>query len=111
MMKKALAYAMTAILLGTVTMLAPVMLLKSSYYGQLAFGDGEDVPMGLPKLPRYCPEDEERLGFGVVNETLDRAEAFGRTLCPSNLSSAGLMLIPSFFLALGVSIYLKKRTF
>jgi len=98
--KKALSYATIAILLGTVTMLAPLMLVKST--SLQASGGGEE----------YCPEDEERLKAVIVNETLQgRAEALERTLRPSNFSSAALILIPSFFLALGVSLYLKKRMF
>jgi len=110
-MKKALSYAAIAILLGTVTMLAPLMLIKPASLQDS--GDGEDVPKRLPNLPTqtYCPENEERLGYGVVNATIDRAEALERTLCPSNLSFAALMLIPSFLLALGVSLCFKKRTF
>jgi len=110
MVKKALSYAAIAIILGTVTMLAPLILVKST--SLQAYGGGEKGPMGLPKLPAYCPEDEERLGAVIVNETLQaRAEALERTISPSNLSSAALILIPSFLLALGVSLYLKKRTF
>jgi len=95
-MKKILSYAVAAILLGTVTMLAPAMLLKSNYYGPLAFGDEKVVPA-------YC-----RCKI-VEGETLDREEALGRAICPSNLASAGLMLVSSFLLALGVSIYFKKQ--
>lgn len=105
-MNKALSYVAIAILLGTVTMLAPLILIKPT--SSLDSNDGEDVPMNLPKY--MCP-DEEKLGLGVVNETLERTEAFERTLRLSNLSSAGLILIPSFLLALGISLYLKKRTF
>jgi len=92
-MKKILSYAVAAILLGTVTMLAPVMLLKSNYYGARAMFAGHARPPSLDA------------------ETLDRGEALGRAISPSNLLSAGLMLIPSFLLALGVSLYLKKRIF
>jgi len=105
-MKKALSYAAIAILLGTVTMLAPLMLIKPVYV--LDSGDEKSVPTNLP-TQTYCPEGEERLG--MVNATIDRAEALERTLCSSNLSFAALMLIPSFFLALGVSLCFKKRTF
>ena len=107
--KKALSYVAIAIVLGTVTMLAPLMLIRPAYLRDS--GDGKDAPIGLPKLPAqtYCPADEERLGY-VVNATLQsRTEALERTLCPSNLSSAGLILIPGFFFALGVSLYFKKR--
>lgn len=92
-MKKALSYAVTAILLGTVIMLVPLMLVKPGYIQPLASGDGEIVP-------RYCPQ---------AVETLDEGDSLGRATRPSNLSSAGLMLIPSLLLALGVSLYLKKR--
>jgi len=107
--KKALSYVAIAILLGTLTMLAPLMLVKST--SLQASGGGEEGPMYLPKLPTYCP-DKEGVKAVIVNETLQgRAEALERTLCSSNLSSAGLMLIPSLFLALGVSLYFKKRKF
>jgi hypothetical protein len=106
--KKALSYVAIAILLGTVTMLAPLMLIKPT--SSPAYGDG-GVPIGLPKQPTYCP-NEERPRTVIVNATLQaRAEALERTIRPSNLSSAGLMLISSFFLALGISLYLKKRMF
>lgn len=93
--KKAIPYAATAILLGIVTMLAPGMLLKSSYYGPLTSGGGETDF-------RYCSKE---------SKTLDRGEALGRVFYPANLSSIGIMLIPSFLIALGVSLYLKKRMF
>jgi len=94
MMKKALLYVATAILLGTVTMIAPLMLLKPAYYGLITSGVRN---------------------ASAISETLDKGEvtfeggALDRAVSPSNLSSAGLMLIPSFLLALGVSLYLKKR--
>ncbi len=99
-MKKILSYAVAAILLGTVTMLVPAMLLESIYYGRLAngYGYGEVAFM-------RCQSEAEK---AVV---LDGGEAFGIARFPSNLLSAGLMLIPSFLLALGVSLYLKKRIF
>ena len=106
--KKALSYVAIAIMLGTLTMLAPLMLVKST--SLQASGDGGEGFMGLPKLPTYCPEDKEGVKAVIVNETLQtRAEALERTLRPSNFSSAALILIPSFLLALGVSLYLKKR--
>jgi len=93
-MKKALLYIATAILLGSVTMVAPLMLLKPRYY--------EAITSGVRNT-------------SAISETLDEGEgtfeggALPRAVSPSNLSSAGLMLIPSFLLALGVSLYFKKR--
>ncbi|UCE16547.1 MAG: hypothetical protein JSV12_02750 [Candidatus Bathyarchaeota archaeon] len=91
-MKKVLLYVATAILLGTVTMLAPVMLLKSDRYDQM-------VLVGRSAKHFVIPE----------TKALDRGEGLGRAVSPPNILSAGLILIPSFLLAFGVSLYLKKR--
>ena len=99
-MKKALAYAMTAILLGIATMLAPLMLNEPGDVQLLASGDGE-------KALKSCPQVET----SDVENTFDEGGSLGRAISPSNLSSAGLMLIPSFLIALGVFLYLKKRMF
>ena len=95
-MKKALLYAVTAILLGTVTMVAPLMLLKPAYYAAI-------TPFGVKNISAILETLDEGEGtFGEIG-------ALERAVSPSNLSSAGLMLIPSFLLALGISLYLKKR--
>jgi hypothetical protein len=91
MMKKALLYAVTAVLLGTVTMIAPLMLLKPSYYKARIEGSSEFL---------------EALDNG--EETFEGGP-FKRAVSPSNLLSAALILIPSFLIALGVALYLKKR--
>ena len=102
-MKKILSYAVAAILLGTVTMLAPTMLLGSIYYDPLATGYGKVVPR--------CPASFET-NKGVGDYSLDTKESFGLTISPlSNILSAGLMLVPSFLLALSVYLYLRKRVF
>jgi hypothetical protein len=100
-MKKALSYTAIAILLGTVTMLIPILLIKPTYLP--ARGDEKAAPTLEDRNVLPLP------AFIEGNETSDRTEALGRTLHPSNLSFAALMLIPSFFLALGVSLCLKKR--
>ena len=94
MMKKALLYVATAILLGTITMVAPLMLLKPRYFEAITQGS----PASLETLDK---------GEGTYAE----GGALERAVSPSNLSSAGLMLIPGFLLALGVSLYFKKRMF
>jgi hypothetical protein len=99
MMKKVLLYAVTAILLGIVTMLAPLMLNEPGDIRLLASGDGEKG--------RYCPQVETLDG----ENTFDKGGSLERAICPSNISSAGLMLIPSFLIALGAFLYLKKRMF
>ncbi len=94
-MKKALLYGLTAILLGTVTMVAPLMLLKPTYYELITSRGGENAARAL---------DEGEGTYGEVR-------ALERALSLSNLSSTGLILISSFLLALGVSLYFKKRIF
>jgi len=107
-MKKILSYAAAAILLGTVTMLAPLMLLEYRYYGQLTLRVER-----LPVTHCFGATGNKTETHGPDNgETWDLTEAFGLTKPPSlNLFSAGLMLIPSFLLALGISLYMKKRIF
>jgi len=100
MMKKVLLYVATAILLGTVTMVAPLMLLKPSYYELITSRDRKDVLMGSPEFLKTLDGGEG---------TFEEGGALERAVSPSNLSSAGLMLIPSLLLALVVSLYLKKR--
>jgi len=99
-MKKALAYAITAILLGTVTMFAPLMLIAPGDIQFLASGDGE-------KAPNYCPPVET----SDAGNTFDEGGSLRRAISPSNISSAGLMLIPSFLIGLGAFLYFKKRMF
>jgi len=91
-MKKALPYGLTAILLGTVTMVTPLMLLELGYF---------ELMDSRPFI--------SILGRG--KETYEEGRALERALSPSNLSSVGLMFIPSFLLALGAFLYLKKRMF
>ena len=101
MMKKALLYVATAILLGTVTMVAPLMLLKPTYYELITSRGGENAK----NSPAFLEALDE--GEGTHGEV----GALERAVSPSNLSSAGLIFIPGFLLALGVSLYLKKRMF
>ncbi len=103
-MKKTLSYAIAAILLGTVTMLVPMALLGSIYYDSPAFGDERISSVRcLPANKALEIDDEARWGF---------IQKFGLSKSPlSNILPIGLMLIPSFLLALGVSLYLKKRIF
>ena len=86
---------MTAILLGTLTMVVPLILLKPLYFEGI-------TPFGVKNMSAIAEILGEREG------TFEGG-ALERAVSPSNLSSAGLMLIPSFLLVLGVSLYLKKR--
>lgn len=108
MKKKQLAYSVIAILLGILTMVSPLMLLKPRYYELLTSSGGENL------LPQLKDVDEE--SYRALLEALDGEEAapddrqtFGRGVSPPNLTSAGLIVIPSLLFALGVSLYIKKR--
>ncbi len=96
MKRKALLYIMAAIFLGTVTMVAPLRFLKPRYYNAITTFGAKNM--------------------SAIVETLDNGEgtygdqgAWERAVGPSNLAAAGLLLIPSFLLALGASLYLKNR--
>jgi len=93
-MKETLLHAVTTIMLGALTMVAPLMAVKLGNYEVLTSGE-KNTSAFLEAL------DE---GEGTYEE----GEAPERAVISSNLSSVGLMLIPSFFFASGISVYLKK---
>jgi len=93
-MKEAILYALIAIMLGALTMVAPLMAVKLGNYEVLTSGE-KNTSAFLEAL------DE---GKGTYEE----GEAPERAGISSNLSSVGLMLIPSFLFASGISIYIKK---
>jgi hypothetical protein len=107
-MKKTVLYAVMAILLGILTMVSPLILLKPRYYELLFPSGGENI------LPQLTDMDEE--AYRALLEALNGEEAtpddrqtFGKSVSHPNLSSAGLIVIPSLLFALGVSLYAKKR--
>jgi hypothetical protein len=130
-MNKILVYTVIAILLGSVTMLAPLALLAV----------GDSTPATVPDLVFTVPEagesddlnrtfeDSQTLdGENLSTENWTEPEApvesespsetspseyvltFKTAETPSDLSPIGLMTIPSFLVALGVFVYLRKRT-
>jgi hypothetical protein len=104
-MKKALLYVATAIFMGTVTMVVPLMLLKPRYYELI-------ISPSVKNMSAISETLDEREFLATSDKEIETFEEGGvleRAVSPSNLSSAGLMLIPSFLLAFGVSLYLKKR--
>jgi hypothetical protein len=135
-LNKILVYTVIAILLGTVTMVAPLALL----------GPEDSIPDAEPTLtvPEYTvtvpeaaePSDQERSsengGTFESNDVLASPEApvepeptapdeptepslqeteltVKTAENPSDLSPIGLMTIPSFLVALGIFVYLRKR--
>ena len=128
-MNKIMLYIGLAILLGTVTMVAPLALLGPD--------DSSTEPKFIVTVPEAAePSDQERAyengGTLESNDMCTRPEApvepeptapdepsepssqeyvmtFGTAEKPSDLSPIGLMTIPSFLIALGVFVYLRKR--
>lgn len=87
-MKEAMLYALIVIMLGALTMVAPLMAVKLGNYEVLTSGEKNT---------------------SAFLEALDEGKAPERAVISSNLSSVGLTLIPSFLFASGISLYLKKR--
>ena len=129
-MNKILVYTVIAILLGTVTMGAPLVVLEP----------WDTIPnvkntLGVPKSDQSQQErgsenggtfeSNDMLGSPETLEPTPSApgdpseskpqepEAWSITLSgddsSSSLSSIGFMIVPSFLIALGVFVYLKKR--
>jgi hypothetical protein len=129
-MNKILAYTVIALLLGTVTMLAPLALL----------GPGDSTPDTVTELvitvpeaaqsnnqDRTCEDNQTLKGGNFSTENWTRPEEQSAPAepsessppnylitaktaeNPSDLSPIGLMTIPSFLVALGVFVYLRKR--
>jgi hypothetical protein len=137
-MNKFLVYSVLAILLGTVTMFAPLYVLEpkdtlSEGTYTIDVPDSEpsqedrDIENGgsieatdmlnSPECPTPEPTPEpEGAGSGSV-ESSDPAsqelEKWSTTLngdsSSSAISSIGLMIVPSFLIALGAFVFLKKR--
>jgi hypothetical protein len=128
---KILVYTVIAILLGSVTMLTPLALLgpgdsTPDTVPELVFTAPE---AGESSDQNRTFEDSQTLGSGNLStDTWTEPEApvesespsepssqeYGITAKaaenPSDLSPIGLMTIPSFLVALGVFVYLRKRT-
>jgi hypothetical protein len=86
-MKEAMLYALIAIMLGALTMVAPLIAVELGNYVVLTSGEKN---------------------MSALLEALDEGEAPERAIISSNLSSVRLTLIPSFLFASGISLYLKK---
>jgi hypothetical protein len=95
-MKEAMLYALIAIMLGALTMVAPLMAVKLGNY-RVSTSTGEKNTSALL----------EALDEG--KETYEEREAPERVVISSNLSSVGLMLISSSFFASDISLCFKKR--
>ena len=131
-MNKILVYTFLAILLGTVTMIAPLALLEPPEQPMLttttsdnsdarlspqkdAFG-AEDT-LTAPPLPEPAPSAPDFSAQAPESATPEEPNAENAGMYSistepelvSGLSSIGLMIVPSFLIAVGVFVYLKKR--
>ena len=117
-MNKILVYTFIAILLGAVTMAVPLAVLKpwdpilasEDSVNTLEYDGGTFDRNGMlasPELPKAAPSTESSGTVPQEPEVCDTA--FSETGASSGLSSIGLMIVPSFLIALGTFVYLKKR--
>ncbi|HDQ06383.1 MAG TPA: hypothetical protein ENN36_06660 [Candidatus Bathyarchaeota archaeon] len=120
-MNKLLVYTVVAILLGTVTMVAPLALLGTSDPNSDTVPEYKIMATGTED-PSDQNRTDEAAGTLGNNDLWTRSDSPsqppsqdpGLTVktadTPSDLSPIGIMIIPSFVVALGVFVYLKKRT-
>jgi hypothetical protein len=129
-MNKILVYTFLAILLGTVTMIAPLVLLEPPEQQMLTTADNSDARLSpqkdtlgaedmqtAPELPEpapTAPDFSTQTPESATPEEPNPENAGTYSISTnaeilSGLSSIGLMIVPSFLIAVGVFVYLKKR--
>jgi hypothetical protein len=129
-MNKILAYTFLAILLGTVTMIAPLALLEPPEQHMLTTADNSNItalspqkdtlgaegtetapelPTPAPSSPDFSAQAPESASPEEPSENARIYSISTESELLSGLSSIGLMIVPSFLIAVGVFVYLKKR--
>ena len=109
-MNKILVYSVLAILLGTVTMFVPLYVLEQrDTIPERPYTI--DVPDSEPSQEDRGIENGESF---EANDILDGPETPAPQPTPGDssssiISSIGLMIVPSFLIALGAFVYLKRR--
>ncbi len=105
-------YVGLAILLGTVTMVVPLALLGP---GDPIFDSKDPVNALEPDGGTFersdmlaSPEVPAEPSAPEISDTVPET-TLSKTDVASDLSSIGLMIVPSFLIALGAFVYLKKR--
>ena len=114
---KILVYTVIAILLGSVTMVVPLALLGPSNLipddKYINNESGEETFERNDVLSSHEPSAEQSGDTETYDisptEAAKSESTLGETGVVSDLSSIGLMAVPSFLVALGVFVYLKKR--
>ena len=114
---KVLVYTVIAILLGSVTMVVPLALLGPSNlipddkYINTESGEETLERNGVLSIPEASAEQSG--GTDTYDSSPKEPAACESTLrgtdVASDMSSIGLITVPSFLVALGVFVYLKKR--
>ena len=100
---KILVYTVIAILLGSVTMVVPLALLGPSNL----IPDDKNVLTSTEPSSEQSGDTET---YDISPTEAARSEStVGETDVASDPSSIGLITVPSFLVALGVFVYLKKR--
>ena len=131
-MNKILVYTVLAILLGTVTMIVPIALLEPPEQHMLTTTTaansnittlspqkdtlGAEDMQTTPELPDRAPTPDfsTQTPESATPEEPNAENAGTYSISTesgivSGLSSIGLMIVPSFLIAVGVFVYLKKR--
>ena len=111
-MNKIMLYVGLAILLGTVTMGAPLVLLESN----------DSIPENqfINSVPEGGEPDSQDRSYeewdmsesenlSAQTKPLSPEPTLKTAETPADLSPIGLMAIPSFLVALGVFVFLRKR--
>ena len=114
---KFLVYTVIAILLGSVTMVAPLALLGQDNLVPAATnddvlwaGDGTAERNDTLIAPDASTQQTEGAGtYDNSSESPSFESGLGEADVASGLSSMGLMIVPGFLVALGIFVYLKKR--
>jgi hypothetical protein len=132
-MNKFLVYALVAIMLGVVTMVAPLAVLEPNNNAIFTdgpikttiqesergtFGGNDMLSPQSPGEPTsdYAPEsappptpEPSETTPALPEESEFRVSTSDESLTVSGLSSLGVMIVPSFLVALGLFVVLKKR--
>ncbi|PVX23019.1 MAG: hypothetical protein CW691_11935 [Candidatus Bathyarchaeum sp.] len=118
-MNKFLVYTVIAILLGTITMVAPLALLEQPVpvpesKFTVSEGNEETLQRGemleAPEATLGASSDDDQKTYGEPpEETVWCDTNLSLADAASGLSSIGLLVVPSFLVALGVFVYIKKR--
>jgi hypothetical protein len=119
-LNKALVYTVIAVLLGSVTMVVPLALLgpdnlipADNYLKTVPESDEETIDRNgwLASSNESAEQSADTESYDASAIEPAAADSNSReTSLVSNLSSIGLITVPSFLVALGVFVYLKKRT-